>query len=262
MGFEAGFETGVQSRESNAQPPRKVRLPGREATDRSPVMKPLSKPVGFVSDIHGNMAALAAVQTYLREQGVTALAVAGDLLLGGPQPLEVWRTLQDVNALCIRGVSDDALTQVDLSNLAATSPDERAKLEAFESTRRAVGELVLTRVRRLPDRLRLPFIDGSEVLMVHGSPASPYTEMTADMTDEELAALLNDDPADIVICGASHVPFSRQVEDTRIVNVGSVGDAPEGPYAHVTIVTPQASSVAIHQAQVNYANGPDLDSCA
>src|SRR6185436_12666473 len=46
------------------------------------------------------------------------------------------------------------------------------------------------------------------------------------MSDEEISALLGDDPADLVICGGSHVPFDRTVTGVRVINVGSVGEAP------------------------------------
>ena len=46
------------------------------------------------------------------------------------------------------------------------------------------------------------------------------------MSDAEINALLGDDPADVVVCGASHVPFDRMVGGVRVVNVGSVGEAP------------------------------------
>jgi hypothetical protein len=46
------------------------------------------------------------------------------------------------------------------------------------------------------------------------------------MSDEEISALLGDDPADVVICGGSHVPFDRMVAGVRVINVGSVGEAP------------------------------------
>jgi predicted phosphodiesterase len=48
------------------------------------------------------------------------------------------------------------------------------------------------------------------------------------MSDEEIGALLADDPADVVVCGASHVPFDRVVSGVRVINVGSVGEAPAG----------------------------------
>jgi hypothetical protein len=51
--------------------------------------------------------------------------------------------------------------------------------------------------------------------------------MSHYMSDEELSALIGDDPADLVVCGMSHVPFDRVSGHTRIVNVGSVGEAPD-----------------------------------
>jgi predicted phosphodiesterase len=62
-----------------------------------------------------------------------------------------------------------------------------------------------------------------ELVVVHGSPADPTEPFSHEMTDDEMNALLGDDPADIVICGGSHVPFDRFVRGVRIVNVGSVG---------------------------------------
>jgi predicted phosphodiesterase len=56
------------------------------------------------------------------------------------------------------------------------------------------------------------------------------------MTEEELIAALGDEPGDIVLCGASHEAFMRDVGDVKIVSVGSVGEAPGGGYAHATLI--------------------------
>ena len=48
------------------------------------------------------------------------------------------------------------------------------------------------------------------------------------MTDDEIDALLGDEPGDVVVCGMSHVPFHREVGGVQIVNVGSIGEAPDG----------------------------------
>ena len=79
--------------------------------------------------------------------------------------------------------------------------------------------------------------DGKELLLVHGAPSDPTVELSDDLTDEEMNVLLGDDPADVVVCGMSHVPFDRTVGDVRIINVGSIGEAPSsaGPrVAHAT----------------------------
>lgn len=215
-------------------------------------MTPASRPLACLSDIHGNLPALQAVLAELGRIGVADIFVAGDLLLGGDEPLEVWQRLQEVGARCTRGPADLALATVDPARLAASNPEEEAKLERFVQTRRALGDLVLARLRRLPERLRWPMIDGRELLMVHGSPKDPYTSIGHELEDAEILALLADDPADIVICGGSHVPFQRNVDDVDVVNVGSVGEAPEGRYAHYTVLSPKVTGAIIEQNYVTY----------
>ena len=100
-------------------------------------------------------------------------------------------------------------------------------IERMKAVRTELGDLVLERLRRLPTQVRFPLEDGGELLLVHGSPADPAEAMSHDMSDEELSALIGDDPADLVVCGMSHVPFDRIIGHTRIVNVGSVGEAPD-----------------------------------
>ena len=53
-----------------------------------------------------------------------------------------------------------------------------------------------------------------------------------------------------LICGASHVPFGRQVGDVKIVNVGSVGESPAAGFAHATILDASAAGVSIEQFDV------------
>jgi predicted phosphodiesterase len=117
----------------------------------------------------------------------------------------------------------------------------------MRATRDALGELILQRIRRLPTHVRVPLEDGGELLLVHGSPVDPGEAFTHDMTDEEINALVGDDPADVIVCGASHVPFDRVVGGVHIVNVGSVGEAPGAGsrFAHATWVesTPQGIRV-------------------
>ncbi len=215
-------------------------------------LAPASGPVALISDVHGNLEALNAVLEETQRRGATRVYVAGDLLSGGADPLGVWRKLTEVKAMCVRGVSDSALCSVDTSKLVPMNEREREKLEQFLWTRRTVGELVLESLRRLPLSLRVPLIDGSEVVIVHGSPYDPLQEISQDMEDDEVLALVADDPADVVVCGASHVPFQRALDGVHVVNVGSVGAAPEGRVAHYTILTPTPGLRTVEQDWVEY----------
>jgi predicted phosphodiesterase len=217
-----------------------------------PRRTPISGPVAFISDIHGNLDALNAVLEETQRRGASRVYVAGDLLSGGPDPLGVWRRLTEIKALCVRGVSDSALCSVDTSKLVPMNEREREKLDHFLWTRKTVGELVLESLRRLPLSLRVPLIDGSEVVVVHGSPYDPLQEISQDMDDDEVLALVGDDPADVVVCGSSHVPFQRALDGVHVVNVGSVGAAPEGRIAHYTILTPTPGLRTVEQNWVEY----------
>jgi predicted phosphodiesterase len=218
---------------------------------------PAAGPIAFLSDLHGNLVALNVVLAELERLDVKRIYVAGDLLLGGDEPLEVWQRLQALGATCTRGPADLALASVDPQSLVPIDDEQRRQARAFADARSAIGDLVAERLRRLPEQQRIPLIDGREILMVHGSPADSGREISHDLSDEEVLALLNDDPADIIVCGSTHVPFQRAVEEYHVVNVGSVGAAPEGQVAHYTVITPKMSGADILQDWVSYEEQPD-----
>jgi predicted phosphodiesterase len=86
--------------------------------------------------------------------------------------------------------------------------------------------------------------------VVHGSPADPTEPFDINMSDDEMLALLGDEPGDIIVCGGSHVPFDRTVADVRIVNVGSVGEAPSADHAAATIITTSQLGISVEQLTV------------
>lgn len=219
---------------------------------RGAPQKTVSKPLAFLSDIHGNLTALNAVLSELSRRAVTDIFVAGDLVHGGESPMGVWRRLQEIGARCTRGASDMALATIHPERLKPTDPEQQARAALFAQTRRDLGDLVATQLGRLPVQLRIPAMDGSEILMTHGSPRDPFEGIGHELEDEEINSLLNDDPADIIVVGATHVPFRRPVGQVHVVNVGSVGEAPEGRCAHFTIISPKFGGALIEQDWVEY----------
>ena len=205
-----------------------------------------------ISDIHGELSALQAVLATAERRGYHKILVAGDLCFPGPEPLETWRTLARLQAICVQGVTDKALATIDPARLeeAAVDATHRAMARRFLEARRAVGELVLERLRRLPTHHRIPLDNGAELLLVHGAPDDPTEPITHDLDDEEIDALIGDDPADIVVCGMSHGPFVREVAGVKIVNVGSVGDAPGGGVAHATFIDTHGGVIQVDQIAV------------
>ncbi len=211
-----------------------------------------------VSDIHGHLDALSAILATAEKRSFHKLLVAGDIVFPGPQPLETWRRLTAAGAVMVQGVSDKALAMLDPDELSPRSEHERARLERMGEVQDELGELILERLKRLPTHIRIPLEDGRELLLVHGSPADPAEAITFDMTDDEVDALIADDPADVIVCGMSHVPFERRVLDVHVINVGSVGEAPgvgarggaPHRYAHATWIESLPSGVTVEQITV------------
>ncbi|HET6332367.1 MAG TPA: metallophosphoesterase family protein, partial [Polyangiales bacterium] len=136
----------------------------------APRITPASEPMAFLSDIHGNTTALEAVLDELQRRAVKDIFIAGDLILGGPAPMDTWKVIQRSNARCISGPSDVALARVDAKLLKPQDEEEAEKVRQFAAAQKALGEIVLKRLAQLPRQLRLPMIDGRELLLVHGSP--------------------------------------------------------------------------------------------
>lgn len=184
-----------------------------------------------LSDIHGHAEALGAVLATAERRGYSQILVAGDLCFPGPEALATWRRLTQAGAICVQGAADRAIATLDPAEMNARSDHERERMDQLRKTRDELGELILKKLARLPTSHRMALPDGRELVLVHGSPSDPLEPFTHDMTDQEISALMGDDPADIVVCGGSHVPFERALgegDGVRIINVGSVGEALSG----------------------------------
>lgn len=221
-------------------------------TENTFSLEGLRGPLAFLADIHGNLKALDAVLAELRTANAAAIFVAGDLVFGGDDPLGVWKRLLDVGARCVRGTTDLAVATLDPAKLHPRDPREEARVKTLVDTRAALGELILARLRRLPEAIRVTVPNGDEWLVVHGSPRDPDEAMTHDLDDDELLAMLGDESARLVVCGSSHVPFERTVDDVKIVGVGSVGESPEGGIAHFTLIRPTVDGPQVDARWVAY----------
>lgn len=203
-----------------------------------------------VSDIHGHAGPLRAVLAEAEVRGFDQLVACGDLCFPGPEPLEVWRILVQHKALCVQGIGDRALAQIDPNKLAATAEAERARIERLRQVHAELGEIIIARLGKLPTTARLPLENGDELLVVHGSPVDPTEPFSPEMSDEEMNALVGDDPADLIVCGGSHMSFERRLDDVTIVGVGSVGEAPGGGWANAVIVESSQLGTAISRMDV------------
>jgi putative phosphoesterase len=192
--------------------------------------------VAFLSDVHANFPALWRALEGARRHGAEAVVCAGDLVGFGPHPVEVVRLLVEGRVSCIRGNVERKLLGLPSSAKRLKKRLEKRSSAALAWTALALGGEERRFLEALPERLDLTF-EGCPVLVVHGSPLSDTDYIYPSLTRRALESKLGPLRPGVLVCGHSHVPFTRAVGGIRVVNCGSVGKPvdgdPRGSYALV-----------------------------
>lgn len=185
--------------------------------------------LAVVSDIHGNLPALAAVRADIAASGVDAVVNLGDTISGPLWPAETADHLMAFDWPTLAGNHE---RQVLAPITEAMSATDRHAAERLADTHRAW-------LGGLPTGLRL----GDEVLACHGTPTNDLVYLMETVVDDfagpqapgiraataaEVAERAGDRLAGeahaVILCGHSHVPRTLQLFDGRlVVNPGSVG---------------------------------------
>ena len=83
-------------------------------------------------------------------------------------------------------------------------------------------------------------VDGlGRTLFCHGTPRSDLEAITVITAEERLREILSEVSERTVVCGHTHHQFDRRIDDTRVVNAGSIGMPYEGrPGAYWALLGP------------------------
>ena len=200
--------------------------------------------LAVVSDINGNLPALRAVADDLARRGCDLVLDCGDLLSGPLWPAETLAWLRQRDWPTVAGNHERQLLACE------SRPGDRADMLAWQ----ALSADALQWLRALPLQLRpLP-----GVLMFHGRPDSDVEYLLESVGADagSLGARMADEPSvrerlraaaplpQLVLCGHSHQPRALRVDDTLIVNPGSVGlpafDDDHGGYHRIETGSPHA----------------------
>jgi predicted phosphodiesterase len=188
--------------------------------------------VAALCDIHGNLPALDAVLTEIRQIGVDHIVVGGDVL-PGPMPRETMARLLelDIPTQFIYGNGERAV----LAQLTARDPSEVTYWGTASGAPlpEPVGEMLrwtaqhVTEYRDVLASWPLTVtndIDGlGRVLFCHATPRNE-TEIFSKVTPEErLLPVFAGVDASLIVCGHTHMQFDRRIGSRRVVNAGSVG---------------------------------------
>ena len=179
--------------------------------------------IAVISDIHANLHALTAVINDFEKKGVTKVFALGDYAMAGPQPNETisfiitqpWEMIQGNTDKMIAEYSDELY-----QNVKNTFP---VMAEALKYDVSVIGEKQKKFIASLPES-KIIDIDGVKIHLVHGSPRKNNENIYPDLFPETVEEMVKDSPADLILCGHTHIPCGYQLNNKKtVVNVGSVG---------------------------------------
>ncbi|SCG56324.1 metallophosphoesterase family protein [Micromonospora halophytica] len=176
--------------------------------------------VAVLSDVHGALPALEAV---LAEPDAA-----------GAQPVEVLDLLVALGdrVRWVRGNADRELVEV-----RAGRPSPIA-VSNWAATQLRDDQLAL--LAALPLTLTLPVAGLGDVLFCHATPRDDEEVVLVDSRPERWSEVFAGLPVEVrtVVCGHTHMPFTRLVDRRLVVNPGSVGMPYGGPGAYWALLGP------------------------
>lgn len=184
--------------------------------------------VVVLSDVHGNAVALTAVRESIRQERPDFVAVAGDLVLNGPEPsatVDLLREMEADGAAIISGNTDVAVADFDYAAAFPWMSDDVPDTfrAATEWAHDALGDERISWLRRLPSERRLRADDGTMILVCHASPGSQTAGFDRELDPSVVIERASRTDARVIACGHTHVPEVRDLGWKVVVNAGSAG---------------------------------------
>lgn len=187
--------------------------------------------VAILADIHANLPALETVLDHIDSWQPDRVVLAGDVVNRGPRPRECLETVQrrekNDGWLIVRGNHEDyVITQTD--------PDAPRRGPEFEIVQNSLWTYQQLNneadyLEKMPFQVSFSEPDGQEFRVVHASMRGTRAGIFPHTSDEALRHLIQ--PAPAVLCvGHTHRPLIRTIDETLVVNVGSVGAPFDGDF--------------------------------
>jgi predicted phosphodiesterase len=190
--------------------------------------------VAVLSDIHGVMPALDAVLGEPDLRRADRIVLTGDIA-AGPQPVQVLDRLLSLGyrVVWVRGNADR-----ELAALARGEVDDVGDPIASWAARQ-LGAGHVGWLAGLPLSVTLTVDGFEEVMFCHATPFDDAQVVVVDSRLERWTEVLADVPPEVatVVCGHTHMPFTRLAKTRQIINPGSIGMPYERQGAHWAILS-------------------------
>jgi predicted phosphodiesterase len=180
--------------------------------------------VAVLADIHGNLPAFEQVTAHIADWGADHVVMAGDVVNRGPDPRACWQLIEEQQRTdgwqVVRGNHEDYVLVFDGPDAPKSGPGFEIYRNAFWTYQQINDKM--DGLRAMPFQVSLSGPDGRELRTVHASMLGNRIGVYPEIPAEHLRQLIA--PAPAVLCvGHTHRPLIRRLDDTLVVNVGSVG---------------------------------------
>ena len=213
-----------------------------------------SEAVAVITDLHGNLPALAAALARIEELGIARVYCGGDLVGYGPHPNEVCALIEERAIPTIYGNYDYAIGR-DLEDCGCayvTQHDRELGQRSVEWTLAHTDERSKAFMRGLPFDLRFD-VGATPVHLVHGSPRKLNEYLFEDKPARLYERLAAAEEARVLVFGHTHEPWVHEYAGVLFVNCGSVGKPKDGdPRAGFAILEPDGDGVRVTIERVEY----------
>lgn len=174
----------------------------------------------IISDIHANLPALEAV--LYEEKKFDICLFLGDVVDYGPNPKECISIVKEIADYSVIGNHDNALAFNVDCNCMGTFREYSIETRKWHS--KLLNEEDKSFLKSLPVLNKAHF-DEQSFFMAHASPkGNIFKYIQPDEMQEEVIELTEE----FVLLGHTHIQFMKRINDSIVVNPGSVGLARDG----------------------------------
>ncbi|MDZ4859599.1 MAG: metallophosphoesterase family protein [Candidatus Hydrogenedentes bacterium] len=202
--------------------------------------------IAVIGGIHGYAGALEAALARIAAQGIHTVLCTGNVAVGGPNPNEAIGLLRDCRVTCVQGASDRLAVR---ALRKAESMKARMSEEDFGALQRAHDVLTsanLEFLRSLP-RSRTIEIEEFSLYLCHGTVASQADSLHEGDSADRFRRQREAANTDIVVCGSDGPAFTRWIDQTLLVNPGTLA-TDDGASFYLVNTEAEPFNAEIHRA--------------
>ena len=195
--------------------------------------------IAVLADIHANFRALETVIDHVERWKPDVVVVAGDIVNRGPRSFCCLERIEEKRKTAgwyvIKGNHEDYVIERDQPNDARSGPMYDLIQPAYFTYRQLHQDVSI--LRGLPRQITLKSEEDDEIRILHASMLGNRDGIYPENTDAQIERKISPLPA-VFITGHTHRTLIRRINNTLVVNAGSVGLPFDGDtraaYAQIT----------------------------